>query len=202
MLCLKDDINNPVGFFEIKGSKFITYFYKVDSINFNTNRENNLQNLIIEHKKARHFVESFRILNEFGQIVEGSSDDGEPKGSSGAPILEVLRGENIINVLCICVRYFGGVKLGIGGLVRAYTQSVLNAVLNCKDLGLLIQYEKTKTINIESKISNFNKIEYLIKKYNLKILKKDFKDLKVILEIQGSENNINTILQNDLLKQN
>jgi len=77
--------------------------------------------LKIEHPKARHIVYAYRELNEFNQIIENSSDDGEPKGSSGVPVLNVLRGEEFINVAILVVRYFGGIKLGIGGLVRAYT---------------------------------------------------------------------------------
>jgi len=64
------------------------------------------------HPKARHIVYAYRELNEFEQIVENSSDDGEPKGSSGVPVLNVLRGEDFINVAILVVRYFGGIKLG------------------------------------------------------------------------------------------
>ena len=62
---------------------------------------------------------AYRHLNEFEQIVENSSDDGEPKGTSGKPNLAVLAGNELINTAVIIVRYFGGIKLGTGGLVRA-----------------------------------------------------------------------------------
>ena len=73
-----------------------------------------------------------RHLNEFKQILESFDDDGEPKGSSGMPSLNVLRGENLIDIGVIVVRYFGGTLLGVGGLVRAYTNAIKDAIRFCK----------------------------------------------------------------------
>ena len=84
---------------------------------------------IVKHPKARHHVYAYRYLNEYEQIVENSSDDGEPKGTSGKPSLHVLAGHELINTAVIIVRYFGGIKLGTGGLVRAYSDAV-NSVIN------------------------------------------------------------------------
>ena len=103
---------------EVKKSKFIAHICPFDSF------EQILQRLKTEHPKARHFVYAYRYLNQFEQIVENSSDDGEPKGTSGKPSLAVLAGGEIINTAVIIVRYFGGVKLGTGGLVRAYSDAV------------------------------------------------------------------------------
>ena len=91
-----------------------------------------------KHPKARHFVYAYRYLNEFDQIIENSSDDGEPKGTSGKPCLNVLAGNELINRFVIVVRYFGGVKLGTGGLVREYSDAV-NSVIN---ISKLETYEK------------------------------------------------------------
>lgn len=96
---------------EVKQSKFIAHLVPF------TIYEQTLQHLKQQHPKARHFVTAFRYLNEFEQIVESSSDDGEPKGTSGKPSLMVLQGKEIINTAVIVVRYFGGTKLGTGGLV-------------------------------------------------------------------------------------
>ena len=68
------------------------------------------------HPKAQHFCYAWRMLDG----TEGTSDDGEPHGSAGVPILKPIAGHNIVNILVVVVRYFGGVKLGVGGLVRAY----------------------------------------------------------------------------------
>ncbi|MGN8592033.1 UNVERIFIED_CONTAM: YigZ family protein, partial [Campylobacter jejuni] len=70
-----------------------------------------------------------RTLNEYNQIIEDKSDDGEPKGTSGIPSLNVLRGYDLVNTAVITVRYFGGTKLGTGGLVRAYSDAA-NAAIN------------------------------------------------------------------------
>ena len=91
-----------------------------------------------EHFKAVHVVWATRELNKYGQIVENQSDDGEPKGTSGQPSLNALRGADLINVGVLIVRYFGGIKLGTGGLVRAYSGAV-NEVINeaIKDGGVM-----------------------------------------------------------------
>lgn len=104
--------------FEVKKSVFIAHLCEFSHF------KALLVALKKEHSKARHFVWAFRHLNELGQIVEDKSDDGEPKGTSGLPCLNVLRGAQLINAAIIVVRYFGGIKLGTGGLVRAYSAAV------------------------------------------------------------------------------
>ena len=98
-----------------------------------------------EHFKAVHVVWATRELNKYGQIVENQSDDGEPKGTSGQPSLNALRGAGLINVGVLIVRYFGGIKLGTGGLVRAYSGAV-NEVINeaIKDGGVM-KFEKMRS---------------------------------------------------------
>lgn len=76
--------------------------------------------LCSEHPKANHHVTAFRLMRPDGRIEEGARDDGEPSGTSGMPILRLLIGERLIDVGVIVVRYFGGTKLGTGGLARAY----------------------------------------------------------------------------------
>lgn len=82
------------------------------------------------HKGCTHVVHAF-ITGEANSQVQGSSDDGEPKGTAGRPVLEVLKGGNFTNILLTVVRYHGGINLGTGGLVRAYTDSSREAL---KDL--------------------------------------------------------------------
>lgn len=104
--------------YEVKKSTFLSFLTPIE--NFETLRDR----LKLEHPKANHIVWAYRTLNEFEQIVENSSDDGEPKGTSGPPCLNVLKGDDIVLSAVLVVRYFGGVKLGTGGLVRAYSKSV------------------------------------------------------------------------------
>ena len=100
---------------EIKKSRFITYLYRLDDENEVENIINQVRN---EHKKARHIVYVYKI-GSTGKI----NDDGEPKGTAGIPIFNVIEKNNLNNVLIVVVRYFGGIKLGAGGLFRAYSKS-------------------------------------------------------------------------------
>lgn len=129
-----------------------------------------MERLKKEHIKARHFVYAYRYLNEFGQIVENSSDDGEPKGTSGKPTLCVLSGAEIINTAVIVVRYFGGIKLGTGGLVRAYANSV-NEVIKT---AIFKEYQKLETKTLVCEYSELSQVEYLLNQETITILSKDF----------------------------
>lgn len=111
-----------------------------------------------EHHKAVHFVYALRYLNEFAQIVEDKSDDGEPKGTSALPCLNVLRFNELVNVAVIVVRYFGGIKLGTGGLVKAYSNAV-NAVLS---EAFLCEYQKELNLSLDVKLYSRMK-HYLLK---------------------------------------
>lgn len=116
MKTIKNDINNEI---IIKNSRFITYIYKLMNDNIN-DYLNNIKSL---HPKATHYTYAY-IYNNEGY----SSDDNEPSGTAGRPMLNVLEKEELNNILVITVRYFGGIKLGAGGLVRAYTKSVTEAL--------------------------------------------------------------------------
>ena len=161
---------------EIKKSKFITYLFPYEKFN------DVMEKLKNEHPKARHFVYAYRYLNEFEQIVENSSDDGEPKGTSGKPSLAVMAGMNIINSGVIIVRYFGGIKLGTGGLVRAYGDAV-NEVLSS---ATLVEYKKLIEKKLIFEYSYLSKVEYLLEKCDIIIVKKIF-EIDVIFFIQASK---------------
>ena len=161
---------------EIKKSKFITYLFPYEKFN------DVMEKLKNEHPKARHFVYAYRYLNEFEQIVENSSDDGEPKGTSGKPSLAVMAGMDIINSGVIIVRYFGGIKLGTGGLVRAYGDAV-NEVLNS---ATLVEYKKLIEKKLIFEYSYLSKVEYLLEKCDIIIVKKIF-EIDVVFFIQASK---------------
>ncbi len=150
--------------YEIKKSKFIAYLIPI------TEFKGFQDKLREKHPKARHVVYALRYLNEFDQIVENSSDDGEPKGSSAPPALNVLRGEDMINVAVLIVRYFGGVKLGIGGLVRAYGSAVKEVIANSN----IILYEKMLEYSFFSTYSQVQRVEYLLKKIEIDRVEREF----------------------------
>ena len=105
---------------EIKKSKFIGYYYQVESIE---EIETILENLKKEHKKAKHFPYAYKIN---GQIKK--SDDKEPSGTAGMPILNIIDRNNLNYALIVIVRYFGGIKLGAGGLLRAYSNTAKECI--------------------------------------------------------------------------
>ncbi len=113
---------NIVTEFIEKKSKFITFLSVVKSIDDVNDTLKEIKKL---HPNARHHCYAY-ILD--GQNIQKSNDDGEPKGTAGVPILEVLKHHDLTNVLCVVVRYFGGVLLGKGGLIRAYKNSASTAL--------------------------------------------------------------------------
>lgn len=125
--------------------------------------EQSLESLRNEHKKAAHFVRATRILNAHKQIVESSSDDGEPKGSSGVPVLNVLRGKGLVDCGVVVVRYFGGRLLGVGGLVRAYTNATLAAVEGAE----LVAFEAVECYVCEVAFAQINHAKYCAAKLGI-----------------------------------
>jgi len=185
---MKTILNNNMNEIIIKNSKFITLLYKINNVN---DVDNILNKVKFEYKDATHYCYSYIIDN-----IYKSSDDGEPGGTAGMPILGVLKNNDLNYVLAIVVRYFGGIKLGAGGLVRAYTKSVTETLKNSKivtlndgyNLIIEFDYDRLKEIDyilrdsiINNKIFD-NKIKYDIDitkdTYNKLVNNKDFKILK------------------------
>ena len=159
MKTIANNIDNEI---IIKNSKFITNIFKIN----NFNEINNYLELIKnKYKDATH--------NPYAYIYEDkkkSADDGEPSNTSGLPILQVLEKKELSNILVVVTRYFGGIKLGAGGLVRAYTKSVTNALEKANYINL----DKGININIIFNYDNIKNIDYLLK--DITILNKEFND--------------------------
>lgn len=177
------------GEYEVKKSKFLSYLvpYK--------NFAKKLEQLRSEHPKAKHIVWAYRKMFEDGQLDENSTDDGEPKNTSGKPTLNVLYHNNVIDVAIFTVRYFGGVLLGTGGLVKAYTESANRALNNASLIDIATLYQK----KIELGYEKINHMEYLSKQYNLKITDREFLGTFVIFTLQGVEKDIES-LERELFK--
>lgn len=147
---------------EIKNSRFITILYPITE-------QTNILNIIEDTKKlypkANHYC--FAYLTDTKQK---SSDDGEPSGTAGIPMLNVLIKEKLINTLAITIRYFGGIKLGAGGLVRAYTKSVKEALT----VSQIIEVEKGYHINITIPYSEQKNLDYLLK--DSQIINKNYQE--------------------------
>ena len=107
--------------FEVKRSRFIGWVARAET-------EDEAREVIHaareQYPDARHHCSAFIVHQDGAQPIERSSDDGEPSGTAGKPMLEVLKGSGMEDVVAVVIRYFGGIKLGTGGLVSAYTESV------------------------------------------------------------------------------
>lgn len=112
------------GYFMERGSKFLAYAFPVSS---EAEIPDLLQGIKKDHPKARHYCTALRLSPDAS--LERSNDDGEPSGSAGRPILGQLVKNDLTNVFIVVVRYFGGTKLGIPGLIEAYKTSAANAIL-------------------------------------------------------------------------
>ncbi|MGD9969342.1 MAG: YigZ family protein [Sulfuricurvum sp.] len=161
---------------EIKGSKFIAHLMPIAMY------DPMMKKLRDEHPKAVHWVSAYRYLNEYDQIVEHSSDDGEPKGTSGKPTLSVLQGHDLVNAAIITVRYFGGTKLGPGGLVRAYADAANTAI----ERASLLPYQKLFQHNIECDYSTLSIVEYECTQKAVRIVSKEFNERGAILGLEGT----------------
>lgn len=139
---------------EIKKSTF--HAYLVPFADFEMWREK----LKTDHPKARHIVWAYRALNAYDQIVENQTDDGEPKGTSGPPALNALRGAQLIDAAVLVVRYFGGIKLGPGGLVRAYAGATNAAI----DVAALVPFAPKRDVRFYVPYALVQRVEYWAEK--------------------------------------
>lgn len=154
--------NDCVNTIEIKKSKFITYLHRTQD---EMEAKEFLKTIKKEHPNANHHCTAMII----GQIMR-SNDDGEPSQTAGHPMLDVLMHHNMQDILVVVVRYFGGIKLGTGGLVRAYSQSVSQA---------LEQATLTEVINLHEYKIQFNydligKVDHYFRSKNIAITQKEY----------------------------
>lgn len=164
---------------EIQKSKFICRLIKLNSFE---QIEEELDKVRNDWSGATHYCYAYLFENK-----KKCSDDGEPGSTAGMPILNVLENNNLSNILCIVVRYFGGIKLGAGGLVRAYTQSVTNTLDVCE----LIEIKKGKKVEIIFPYNQDKRINYLLS--NITILEKYFEEnIRYIFNISNDDLNILT----------
>ncbi|MGX7124989.1 YigZ family protein [Enterococcus viikkiensis] len=152
---------------EIKKSRFICSLKRIDS---EEEAKNFIQQLKKEHWKANHNCSAF-ILGEHNEI-QRSSDDGEPSGTAGVPMLEVLKKNDLINVCAVVTRYFGGTKLGAGGLIRAYSGAVAQAIA---DIGI-VEGRLQQEVSIQLDYSNWGKLENFLTAQKIAVKDTQFTD--------------------------
>ena len=154
---------SPQVLFKDKNSKFYGYAFPVSS---EDTIKKHIEHLKKEHHTARHWCYAYQIGETEKNLQFRTNDDGEPNNSAGMPIYGQIQSHELTNVLIVVVRYFGGVKLGVGGLINAYRTAAQMAL----EASSII----TKTINIKYIISfdykNMNKVMRIIKERNLNII--------------------------------
>lgn len=163
-----------------KKSKFIANIIYVKSVE---EAEEKLKIIRKKYYDARHNCFAFSIMTEEG-IINRASDDGEPSGTAGAPILNIINKNELINVLVVVTRYFGGILLGTGGLVKAYSEATLKAMQEAEfvieqigmELKILISY------------NDIDKFNYYCNKNNIKVIKMEYDEhVNCIIEVNEEE---------------
>lgn len=186
-----------------KKSKFIGDLFYVEN---SEEAESKIKEIKKKYFDAKHHCIAYRTI-ENGQIIEKSSDDGEPSGTAGAPMLNILQKNNLVNVLIVVTRYFGGILLGTGGLVRAYSNTLLKAIENSiqikkcigEELEVGVEYSEFETFkyycrNNKIEITNTKYLENIICKIELEEETKE----KFIKDFETK--NINLIYIKELYK--
>lgn len=158
-----------------KKSKFIANVFYVENIE---EAEEKIKMIKKKYYDAKHNCYAYRIIDD-SNIIEKSSDDGEPSGTAGMPMLDILKGNEICNIIVIVTRYFGGILLGTGGLVRAYSE-VTNKVIKSSEL---VEIEEGYEIEVILDYKNYELFNYYCKKNNIYIVNKEYSEnIKVIIE--------------------
>ena len=170
-------------FTEVNRSKFLAFLVPYDQFEGMQERLRQL------HPKANHVVYALRYINAYDQVVENSSDDGEPKGCAGVPALNVLRGESLVNCAVLIVRYFGGIKLGTGGMARAYAQAVKEVVSSAT----LVVWEKMLGYRFATSYSDVEKILYRLKQLGIESYEREFGVAEVVWVVQGTQAQIEAL---------
>lgn len=173
MKTIKEDVTAQI---VEKKSKFIANIFYVSS------EEEAQQKLLMVKKQyhdARHNCYAYRIQkNE--ETIEKSSDDGEPSGTAGAPMLNLLVKEEMMNILVVVTRYFGGILLGTGGLVRAYTEATKEALQNA----IIVSEEPGLELKVILPYQDFERFKYYCQTNEINIIESNFSnEVCCIIEI-------------------
>ena len=187
-----------------KKSRFIANLFYVETPQ---EAENKIKQIKKKYYDAKHNCFAYITLNE-NEIQKKCSDDGEPSGTAGAPMLEILEKQSIYNVVVIVTRYFGGILLGTGGLVRAYSDSLKEAIKK----STLVEQEPGYEAEIKLPYADFEKFKYYCNKNNINIINSEYSDFiickievndaeKYRLEIEFREQDNFKIMTFDIIRQ-
>ena len=165
-----------------KKSRFIANLFYVETPQ---EAEDKIKQVKKKYYDAKHNCFAYITLNG-NEIQKKCSDDGEPSGTAGAPMLEILEKQSIYNVVVIVTRYFGGILLGTGGLVRAYSDSLKEAIKK----STLVEQEPGYEAEIKLPYADFEKFKYFCNKNNINIINSEYSDFIICkIEVNDAEKN-------------
>lgn len=163
-----------------KKSKFIADLIYVQSVE---EAEEHISRIRKKYFDAKHHCFAYSIMTNEG-IINRASDDGEPSGTAGMPMLNIINKNELVNVLVVVTRYFGGILLGTGGLVRAYSESTLKAINSAE----FVIEERGYEVQLEINYSDFEKLSYYCKKNNINIINSEYGERIICnLELNNEE---------------
>ncbi len=180
--------NNTDAIVTEKKSKFIANLIYVQN---KKEAEEKIKEIKKKYFDARHNCSAYRVIED-GAIYEKSSDDGEPSGTAGAPMLSILQKNNLCNVLVVVTRYFGGILLGTGGLVRCYSQSAIDAI----DKSVKLKMCEGTEYEVKIKYEEIENFKYFCNKRDISIINIDYGEniiCNIELENENKENFIEDI---------
>lgn len=165
-----------------KKSRFIANLFYVETVQ---EAEDKIKQIKKKYYDAKHNCYAYITLNK-NEIQKKCSDDGEPSGTAGAPMLEILEKQSIYNVVVIVTRYFGGILLGTGGLVRAYSDSLKEAIKK----STLVEQEPGYEAEVKLSYADFEKFKYYCNKNNINIINSEYSDFIICkIEVNDAEKN-------------
>ncbi|MEZ0487356.1 IMPACT family protein [Fibrella aquatica] len=173
------------GEFRDRGSKFLAFAYPINS---ETDTRTYLDLLRAQHPKAVHHCYAYRLGVDKNNFR--ANDDGEPSGSAGRPILNVLYSRELTNVLVVVVRYFGGTLLGVPGLINAYKTATIAAL----DAATITEQTVNEIYQVRYPFEQMNEVMRLVKEQHLTVLKQDY-DTACILDIEVRKSLVSTVLE-------
>lgn len=182
---IKTILANSSSELDVKKSKFIANIIKITD---EQDAKEKLNQIRKEYSDARHNCYAYIVYdNETKTKIEKSSDDREPSGTAGIPMLTLLQKNNLVNVLIVVTRYFGGILLGTGGLVRAYTDSSKQALEAAKIIDL--QYGEILEYCIEH--DEFEYFKYICEKNNIEIINTEYSNnIKAIIKLKEEDKSL------------
>ena len=174
-----------VGEITEKKSKFICHIYPVESVE---EAEEKIISLKKKYHDARHNCFVYKIYKD---NTERYSDDGEPSGTAGLPMVTIINGKELSNVVAVVTRYFGGILLGTGGLVRAYSDALNKAIDNAE----IVKKELGVQAKFEIDYNEFEELKYHLKNMNIELEKSEYGE-KIEVTVLGSKEEIDKLSKN------